>query len=229
MHHRDLRQPGGRHARLVGKAAPAFDKNLGLVKQISAAAFHQVDHGQLVLQGDLLGPQRLAQAHGRHRAAFDCAVVDRHQAAFARHHANTNNRAAAQHRFFAIVVVHLQAGQAAEFQKGRAPVQEARQALARQQLIALLKLGALGLGLGNHLRLQAVDFIEQRLHALGVGGKRGAARIDLGTQGVRPVRKLGGDGGHEHRPLQHKGNKPGQLKWMALTGRGRILGAGARV
>ena len=55
--------------------------------------------------------------------------------------------------------MHLQAGQAAELQKWSAPVQEARQALARQQLIALLKLGALGLGLGNHLRLQAVDLV----------------------------------------------------------------------
>ena len=229
MHHRDLRQPGGRHARLVGKAAPAFDKNLGLVEQIGAAAFHQVDHGQLVLQGNLLGSQRLAQAHGRHRAALDRAVVDRHQAALARHHANTHNRAAAQHRFLAVVVVHLEARQAAEFQKRRAPVQEARQALARQQLIALLKLGALGLGLGNYLGLQAIHLVKQRLHALGVGGKRRAARIDLGTQGVRPVRKLGGDGGHEHRPLQHKGNKPGQLKWMALAGRRRILKAGPGV
>ena len=91
VHHRYLRQPGGRHARLVGKAAPAFDKYFGLVEQIGAAAFHQVDHGQLVFQGDLLGAQRFAQAHGRHCAAFNCAVVHRHQAALAGHHANTHN------------------------------------------------------------------------------------------------------------------------------------------
>ena len=198
VYHRDLRQPGGRHARLVGKAAPAFDKYLGLVEQIGAPTFHQVDHGQLVFQGNLLGAQRFAQAHGRHGAAFDGAVVHRHQAALARDHANTHDGAAAQHRLFAIVVVHLQAGQAAEFQKRRAPVQEARQALAWQQLIALLKLGALGLGLGNHLCLQAVDLVKQTLHALGVGGKGGGTGVDLRAQGGGA-----GDWGHEHRSLQH--------------------------
>ena len=200
MHHRDLRQPGGRHARLVGKAAPAFDKDLGLVEQIGAAAFHQVDHGQLVFQGNLLSAQRFAQAHRRHGAALDRAVVDRHQAALARHHANANDRAAAQHRLFAVVVVHLQARQAAEFQKRRAPVQKARQALAWQQLIALLKLGTLGLGLGNHLRLQAVDLVKQTLHTQGVGGESGGTGVDVRAQGGGA-----GDWGHEHRSLQHGG------------------------
>ena len=193
MHYRNLRQARSRHARLVGKAAAAIDKNFCLVQQIGAATLHQVDHGKFVLLGNLLRPQGLAQAHGRHRSALDSAVVHRDQTALARHHANAHDRAATEHRLFAIVVVHLQARKAAEFQKRRAPVQEPRQAFARQQLLALGEFGALGLGFGNHLGLKAVDLVQQRRHALGVGGKGGRAGVELGAQG-------GGTGhwGHEH-------------------------------
>ena len=44
----------GRHARLVGEAAPAVDEDFGLVHQVGTAAFHQADDGQLVLQRNLL-------------------------------------------------------------------------------------------------------------------------------------------------------------------------------
>ena len=180
VHHRDLRHPGCRHAGLVGKAAAPFDKNLGLVHQVGPTAFHQVDDWQLVLQRNLLGAQGFFQAHGRHRAAFDRTVIGRYQAAPTGHHANANNRSATHYRGFAVVVVHLQARQAAQLQKGRAAVQQTGHALARQQLIALFKLVALGLRLRNHQRLQPLHLGQQFAHVPCVGSKGLAAGIDLG-------------------------------------------------
>ena len=40
MHHRDLRDAGGRQPRLVGKGAAAVDEDLGLVHQVGAARLH---------------------------------------------------------------------------------------------------------------------------------------------------------------------------------------------
>ena len=183
MHHRDLRNACCRHARLVGKAAPAFHKDLRLVHQVGAATLHQVNHRQLVLQGHLLGAQRLLEAHGCNGAAFDRAVVHRDQAALARHGADADDGAAAQHCLFAVVVMHVEAGQAAQLQERRVAVQQSGHALTRQQLAALLKLFALAFRLGNHHVLQALHLGQQALHALGIGGKGIGARVDLGTQG----------------------------------------------
>ena len=131
MHDGNLRQTGSRHARLVRKAAPAFDKDLALVHQIGASAFHQVNHRQLVLLRDFLRAQGFAQTHGRHCAALDGAVTGRNQAALAGHHANTNDGAAAQHGLLAVVVVHIEPGQTAEFQKGRTAIKQTRHPLTR--------------------------------------------------------------------------------------------------
>jgi hypothetical protein len=49
------------------------------------------------------------------------------------------DHAAAGHRFFRIRVVEAVAGERREFQPGRARVEQARDALARQQLAALVE------------------------------------------------------------------------------------------
>ena len=182
MHDGDLRQAGGRHARLVGETASALDEDLALVHQIRAAALDQIDQRQLVLARDLLRAQRLAQAHRRDGAALDRAVAGRDQAALARNHADANDGATAEHRLLAVVVVHVEAGQAAELQKRRSAIEQARHALARQQLAARLELAALRFGFGNHQLLQALHFGEQLKHALRIRGKRLGLDLDLGTQ-----------------------------------------------
>jgi hypothetical protein len=83
--------------------------------------------------------------------------------------------------FFAIVVVHVETGETAEFQKGRAPVQQPRDPFARQQLAALFEFVALGRGLGDHHLLKSLDFPEQLFHAPCVGGERCGLGFDLGT------------------------------------------------
>ena len=181
MHHRNLRQTHGRHARLVGKGATAFNKNFALVHQIGATTLHQRDQRQLVLLCDLLHAQTFFQTHGRHGAALDRTVAGRNDAAFTRHYANADDRAAPHDRLLAIVVVHVQPGQAADLQERCAAVQQAGHALTRQQLLALFKLVAFGFGLGNDQPLQALDFGQQALHALGIGGKGVGCGLDLGT------------------------------------------------
>ncbi len=143
VHHGNLRDALRRQAGLVGETASAVYKDFALVHQVGATAFHQIDHRQLVLAGDLLGAQGLAQTHGRHGAAFDRAVACGYQATPSRHHADADDGAAAHDRLLSIVVVHVETGQAAEFQEGRAPVQQAGDAFARQQLAALFEFVAL--------------------------------------------------------------------------------------
>jgi hypothetical protein len=61
------------------------------------------------------------------------------------------------------------------------PRSSKRATLARQQLLALLELVALGLGFGDDQAFQALDFGEQALHAQDVGGKGVGSGLDLGT------------------------------------------------
>ena len=58
-HHRDLRDAGGRHLRLVVEDAAemvAVGKDLVLVRQVGAAGIDKVDAGQPVLLPDLRSP-----------------------------------------------------------------------------------------------------------------------------------------------------------------------------
>ncbi len=89
--------------------------------------------------------------------------------------------------------MHVQAGQAADLQKRRAPVQQTGDALARQQLIALLKLVTFGFGLGNDQTFQALHLGQQCLHTLGIGGKGVGLGLDLGTKGRHTVKSLRGN------------------------------------
>ena len=122
VHDRNLRYACSRQPRLVGEGAATVNKDVGLVHQVGATTFHQRDQRQLVLRRQFLRAQRFFQAHGRNRAAFDGAVAGTDEHALAGHLAYTHDAAAAEHTFFAVVVVHAQAGQGAEFQKVAAAV-----------------------------------------------------------------------------------------------------------
>ena len=78
-HHRgQLRDPPRRHRRLVEEDAAevlAVGEDLVLQRQEGAAGIDQVDAGQPVLQGDLLGAQVLLHRHRVVGAAFDGGVV----------------------------------------------------------------------------------------------------------------------------------------------------------
>ena len=75
---RDLRDPCGRHARLVVEDPPevvAIREDLRLERQERAAGVDEIDAGQPVLEGDLLGAEVLLDRHRVVGAALDGRVV----------------------------------------------------------------------------------------------------------------------------------------------------------
>ena len=183
MHHGDLRDAHGTQPRLVGEALAAVHEDLGLVHEVGAAGLDQSDQGQLVLAGDLLCAQALFQAHGRDGAALERRVRGGDQAALAGHHADADDGAAAQHALLAIVVVHAQAGEHRQLQEGRAAVDQAGDAFARQQLAAFFELVALGGRAFAHLGFEGADLIQPLLHAGGVALEGVGLRVEGGAQG----------------------------------------------
>ena len=179
MHDRDLRDAGRRQARLVGEASPAVHEDLGLVHQVRAAGLDQRHQRQLVLARDGLRAQRLLQAHRGDRAALDRAVACRDQDAPARHDADADDGAAALDALLAVVVVHAEPGERAQLEKVAARIEQPGDALAGQQLSALLEPGALRRRLLDHPRLERADLGEARLHPLRVRAEGGALGIQL--------------------------------------------------
>ena len=178
MDHGNLRDTRCRQARLVGKAAAAFDKHLGLEEQIGAAGFNQPHHRQLVLHGDLLNAQMLLHAHRCRGPAFDGAIIGGHDATDAGHIADAGYPTAALNALAAVIVVHAEARQRRQLEPGRAGIEHESDPLARQQLLAGAKSVALGIGDIAHLLLQRTEFADQRQHLLAIGAKALGIRID---------------------------------------------------
>jgi len=191
MHHGKLRYAGGRQPRLVGKTAPAVNKNVGLVHQVGAARLHQRNQRQLVLQGNGLRAQAFFEAHGRDGAALDPAVTGGNQHPLAADLADADNRAAPLHRSLAVIVMHAQSGQRAQLQKAAAPVKQTRHPLARQQLAFFLELFAFGAGFNDNPVLQRLHLGQAPGHAFGVGAVGGAARIEQGAKHGHGLRTSG--------------------------------------
>ena len=178
MHHGDLRQAHGRHARLVGEAARAFDEDVSGVVEVGATALGQGDHRQFVLHGDLLQAQGFLQSGGRDGATLDRAVVGDHQAAHAGHVADAGDDAAAG-LGTVLVVVQPVAGQRGQLEERRTWVEQQVDALARQQLAALFKLG-LGLGgLVQHLLFHVAEAGDGGKHGLAVLREAFAVNVDF--------------------------------------------------
>ena len=186
MHHGDLRQAHGRHARLVGKAACAFDENLGGVVEVGAAAFGEGHHRQFVLHGDLLQAQGFLQPGGGNGAALDRAVIGHHQHAHAADIADTGDQPATGGAAV-LVVVEFVAGQAGQFQERRAGVQQQVEALTGQQLAALVELGLGFLGLGQQGVFQLAQLGDGRQHGFAVLRERWAVGVDQGFNGWHGV------------------------------------------
>ena len=178
VNHGDLGNAGGRHPRLVGKAPGAQHENVGRIIQIGAAAFGHGYHGKLVLHGDLLQPQRLVQTGRGNGAAFDGAVAGNDEAANATDIANTGDDPAAGHAAV-LVVVHLVAGQGAEFQERRATIQQTVNTVPREQLAPLGELFPGGLRQIQHLLLNVPERGDMGFHGFGVG----AEVLGLGAYG----------------------------------------------
>ena len=83
-----------------------------------------------------LRPLQLLEAHRLQGAGIDAGVVGHEQHANARDDADAGDDATARHRLVGIVAVEQPAGHRRELEKGHAGIEQARHALARQQLAA---------------------------------------------------------------------------------------------
>ena len=170
MRHRDDRQTRRRQPRQIAKDVAAADKILDAVaQQIGAGAFDQLHVRQLVLQRQLLHPQRLVEAVGLQGAGIDAGVVGADHAADAGDKADARDAAAARNALVGIRHVEHVAGERHQLDEGRAGIEHQRDALARQQLSALVKaiLGRGGRSAGA--LFQHAHARDQRQHAVAVG------------------------------------------------------------
>ena len=127
--------PFERHLRLVEEDAAemvAVGEDLGLVRQVRAAAVDQIDARQPVLLGDLLRAQMLLDRQRIVSAALHRRVVADDHHLPARHAADAGDHARARH----FAVVHVAGGELADFEERRAGIEQPLDAVAGQQLAA---------------------------------------------------------------------------------------------
>ena len=133
---RDLRDPGGRHPRLVVEDPPeviAVREDLRLEREERAARIDEVDARQPVLERDLLGPQVLADRHRVVGAALDRRVVGDDDAGRALDPADARDDPGAG----CVVVVQAGRGEGRQLEEGRARVEQPLDPLADGELAAL--------------------------------------------------------------------------------------------
>jgi hypothetical protein len=165
-HGRDLRDALRREVGLVVEALPEpphVREQLVLQREVAAARVDEVDAGQAILQRDLLRARVLARRHRVVGAALDRRVVA-HDDDLATADAPDACDDPGAGR---LVVVHAVRRQRGELEEGRSTVEQALDALARQQLSARdVLLGSLWPTAGHDARELAVEVVAER----GVGG-----------------------------------------------------------
>ena len=127
--------PFGAHLRLVEEDAAemvAVGEDLGLVRQVRAAAVDQIDARQPVLLGDLLRAQMLLDRQRIIGAALHRRVVADDHHLPARDAADAGDDPGAGH----FALVHVAGGELADLEERRAGIEQPLDAVARQQLAA---------------------------------------------------------------------------------------------
>jgi hypothetical protein len=150
----------------------AIGEDLVLVGQVGAAGIDEVDAGQSILRGDLLGAQVLLDRHRVVRAALNGRVVA-HDHDFATFDsADTGYYAGAG----AGAIVHVVCRQCPHFEKRRARIDQVVDAMARQHLAARGVTGAGLLAAAFHRGVGGgPDFREGLPHGGGAGLEVSAA------------------------------------------------------
>ncbi|MCY1231300.1 hypothetical protein D9M72_437420 [compost metagenome] len=142
-----------------------------------------MDEGQPVFQGDFLAAHQLHVAGLGHGAGIDAGIGGEHHAAHPAHEADAGHQRTAGHRRLRVGVVHAEARQRGQRQERRARVEQAADALARQQRATPGKGGPRALGRGHGALLQAVQAVNQCLHAGALAGEGVGGRVNAGFDG----------------------------------------------
>ncbi len=165
--------PGRRQPGQVAEHLPAGDEDLLLGGQVRAAGFHQRNHRQPVLEGDLVGPQYLPQRPRVAGAALDRRVVGDDQAFDTADHADADDRACADLEGAAV------GRQRAELQKRRVRVDQQLDALPGGQFAALMMaLNIFRAATAKRLGQFGVDLLEPGFR----GRRRRGVRVALGVE-----------------------------------------------
>ena len=171
-----------RHVGLVVKNAAemvAVGEHLVLFRQKSAAGVHQVDAGQVVRLGDLLGPQVFFHRERIVGPALDGGVVGHDHAFAARHGPHAGDDAGGRHG----VVVHPPGRQLRQLQERRAWIAQLADAFPGQELAAgaMPLPGFVAAALGDEGGL-LIQVRYQSLHGRRVGLELGGLRVNGGLQ-----------------------------------------------
>eukprot|EP00123_Amoebidium_parasiticum_P022540 comp8961_c0_seq1/m.4156 comp8961_c0_seq1/g.4156 ORF comp8961_c0_seq1/g.4156 comp8961_c0_seq1/m.4156 type:complete len:320 (+) comp8961_c0_seq1:1447-2406(+) len=159
-HYGNLWDAGSRHGSLVventTKVVPVGE-HIGLVGQVGTARVHEVDAGQVVLHGHLLGPQVLLDGDWVVGASLDRGVVGYNHTLGPGDPADTGDDTTTRH----IVGVELVAGHLGELEEGGVGIQQGVHSVSGQQLAPL---DVPFNGLGTTTLLHGFDLVPQILN-----------------------------------------------------------------
>ena len=162
----------------------------GILQQVGAGTFDQVDERQLVLQRDVERTDDLRNTRGRDCAGIDATVVCHDEAAHAADEADAADEAAARDARFAIGVFDQEIRQVVQLDTGQARVQKAGQAFARRELRAFLEPVATLFGQCFGACLISAQPFDERQHVRAVRVESVGPGIDLALKdGHAPVSK----------------------------------------
>ncbi len=181
--HSDLGNIFGAHSRLVVEDSTevlAVGKHLVLQGQEGATGIDQIDAGQTILAGHVLGAQVLLDGHREVGATFDRGIVGQYQNLTTIDPADTGDQPGCRCR----AVVHAFGRQRAQFEKRRAGIEQGGDPITGQQLAAcrVFLPGLLTATLGGTGEM-TIEVIDQTAQVVGVFAERFGARIDLAADG----------------------------------------------
>ena len=157
----------------------AVGEDLVLVRQVGAAGVDEVDAGQVVFAGNLLGPQVLLDGHRVVGAALHRRVVAHDDAFDAGDAPDAGDDTGGRD----VGVVHAVGGELGELEERRAGIEQGPYPFARQHLAAPGVTLARGLAAAQLVLLDLrPQILDQRLHRAGVGGELIRPGIYGGTQ-----------------------------------------------
>ena len=181
-HDRDLGDALRAHVGLVEEDPAevlAVGKHVVLARQEGAAGIDEVDAGQAVLQRDLLRAQMLLHRHRVVGAALHRRVVGDDHAFLPVDAADAGDHAGRRR----LAVVHAVGRELADLEERRARVEQAVDALARQQLAARrMPLARLGVAAERDLGRAGAQVVDLAPQERGVGLELVRARVDARLQ-----------------------------------------------
>ena len=185
---RDLGDRQRRHVRLVVEGPSevlAVREHLVLEGEERATRVHEIDAGQVVLEGDLLGAEVLLDAHRVVGAALHRRVVRDHHALDPAHPADPGDEARGRH----VAAVHVPRGELGELEEGSARVEELAHPVAGEELSAVevTLAGPFAAAPLDHRHLGA-EVLDERGHRFGVRAKLGGPRVHAALDDGHRVR-----------------------------------------